>query len=234
MMSTVVMDVASGEMKAEINARVLARPGSTVKPFTLLALGNPGARPCTRPTRIAGRNFDCSHGYIGHPLSAAEALAYSCNSWFAGMAEQVSSADLSETFRRAGLDEVNTAKTLADVQLQALGEDHVRVTPHGLARAYRSLALRRKEAALERLFVGLRGAVEYGTARLADSPKVRIAGKTGTATSTIPGKRHAWFCGFAPEDAPRIVVVMFVEQGSGGADAAPLAREVIEAWYARR
>lgn len=234
MMSTVVMDVASGRVKAELNARVLARPGSTAKPFSLLAVDRTETLACARQVRIGGRKLDCTHGEIGHPLDAAEALAYSCNSWFIRHAERVPPARLAAVFRQAGLDEVTVAASADQVRLQALGEACVRVTPLGLASAYRRLAQRRREASLEPLFRGLRAAVEFGTARLADAPGLRVAGKTGTAASSVPGKLHAWFCGFAPEERPRIVVVMFVEQGSGGGDAAPLAREVFQAWAAPR
>jgi len=70
----------------------------------------------------------------------------------------------------------------------------------------------------------------------------RIAGKTGTAQvkSIVRGYRrlkeqrwehrdHAWFASFAPYDSPRLTVVVFLEHGgSGGKDAAPVARKVIE------
>jgi peptidoglycan glycosyltransferase len=50
-------------------------------------------------------------------------------------------------------------------------------------------------------------------------------GKEGEAANT-----DAWFAAFAPALHPRIVVcVMLVKDGAGGATAAPLAREVIEA-----
>ena len=44
---------------------------------------------------------------------------------------------------------------------------------------------------------------------------------------------HAWFAGFAPAQAPEIVVVVLLDQGRGGTDAAPIAGEIFRA-YARR
>jgi cell division protein FtsI/penicillin-binding protein 2 len=42
-------------------------------------------------------------------------------------------------------------------------------------------------------------------------------------------KTHSWFSGFAPREAPRVVVTVLVEfGGGGGAAAAPLARELFE------
>ncbi|MER3469561.1 MAG: penicillin-binding protein 2, partial [Thermoflexus sp.] len=48
-----------------------------------------------------------------------------------------------------------------------------------------------------------------------------------------PGRPpHAWFAGYAPADAPELVVVVVVEHGGqGSAVAAPLARQILEAYY---
>ncbi|MDI6712205.1 MAG: penicillin-binding protein 2 [Anaerosomatales bacterium] len=56
---------------------------------------------------------------------------------------------------------------------------------------------------------------------------VPVAGKTGTAQ--VAGKDDfAWFCAFAPADAPKYAVAVVVEQGGhGGSVAAPAARNII-------
>jgi penicillin-binding protein 2 len=84
--------------------------------------------------------------------------------------------------------------------------------------------------------------VTKGTATKAKSSLVTIGGKTGTAQvaalrtgpeETIPKKfrDHAWFVAFAPVDSPKIAVAVLAEHmGHGGAAAAPLAKEVIEAY----
>jgi cell division protein FtsI/penicillin-binding protein 2 len=41
---------------------------------------------------------------------------------------------------------------------------------------------------------------------------------------------HAWFVGFAPARNPQVAVVVFLERGQGGLDAAPLARKILQAW----
>ena len=57
-----------------------------------------------------------------------------------------------------------------------------------------------------------------------------VAGKTGSAENPH-GDAHAWFMGFAPYDNPQIAVAVLVEQGrSGGAAAAPLARDIMGAY----
>ncbi len=73
------------------------------------------------------------------------------------------------------------------------------------------------------------GVVRRGTGRAARVRGVTVAGKTGTAT--VPqGRSHAWFIGFAPAEAPRVVVAVVLEHGGvGGRTAAPAARAVLQA-----
>jgi penicillin-binding protein 2 len=85
-----------------------------------------------------------------------------------------------------------------------------------------------------------------GTARkVGDLAHYRIAGKSGTAqvVAIKQGEKydrskvqerhrdHALFVAFAPADNPRIAVAVMVENGEGGSSvAAPVAKEVIDAW----
>ena len=85
---------------------------------------------------------------------------------------------------------------------------------------------------------------EKGTGKQAYSEWVDIGGKTGT-TQVIGGKMkekdlpdkfrdHAWFVAFAPVDKPKIAVAVFVEHGGqGGAEAAPIAKKIIEAYLGK-
>ncbi|HYC88864.1 MAG TPA: penicillin-binding protein 2 [Thermoanaerobaculia bacterium] len=83
-----------------------------------------------------------------------------------------------------------------------------------------------------------------GTGSNARVEGLNVAGKTGSVqviaysgwikATSLPFKfrDHAWFASFAPADKPEIVVVVFVEHGgAGGADAAPLAKLMYEAWF---
>jgi len=76
-------------------------------------------------------------------------------------------------------------------------------------------------------------AVTDGTGSQARIPNVRVAGKTGTSENeqTVGGanRAHTWFAGFAPANEPQIVVAVLLENsgGTGGALAAPIAREVM-------
>ncbi|MEM7217163.1 MAG: penicillin-binding protein 2 [Pseudomonadota bacterium] len=77
----------------------------------------------------------------------------------------------------------------------------------------------------------------------------RMAGKSGTAQVveirqgeeyseeelTEYQRKHAWFIAFAPADAPRIALSVLVENGGGGSSvAAPVAKEVIDAYLLPR
>ena len=78
---------------------------------------------------------------------------------------------------------------------------------------------------------GLQAAAERGTGRASAVKGLSIAGKTGSAENPR-GKPHAWFVGYAPVDAPRLVVVAFVEHGfRGGLSAAPIVGQVFTAAF---
>ncbi|MGQ0810254.1 MAG: penicillin-binding protein 2 [Nitrospiraceae bacterium] len=99
-----------------------------------------------------------------------------------------------------------------------------------------------KPATLKLIQDSLAGVVKEGTATRAKSALVTIAGKTGTAQTValrtgpekdIPKKLrdHAWFIAFAPVESPKIAVAVLAEHmGHGGSAAAPLAKELIEAY----
>lgn len=83
--------------------------------------------------------------------------------------------------------------------------------------------------ALRALREGLLAVAEGGTGRAAAVPGLSVAGKTGSAENPR-GIPHAWFAGYAPADRPSLVVVVFVEHGRrGGEAAAPIARAIFEA-----
>lgn len=58
--------------------------------------------------------------------------------------------------------------------------------------------------------------------------------KTGTA-ETGSKKTHAWFTVFAPFENPEIVLTVFLENGGEGSrDAAPIARKILDWYFARK
>jgi penicillin-binding protein 2 len=74
------------------------------------------------------------------------------------------------------------------------------------------------------LFEAING--ESGTGRRARLGNTIVAGKTGTAQNP-QGRTHAWFCGFAPYNNPKVCVVVFLEHGGrGGVEPAAIARDI--------
>jgi penicillin-binding protein 2 len=60
---------------------------------------------------------------------------------------------------------------------------------------------------------------------------IPVAGKTGTAESP-PGSDHSWYASWAPAGHPRVVVVVLIEHGGFGAEAAaPAAREIYQSFF---
>ncbi|MBA7586053.1 Peptidoglycan D,D-transpeptidase MrdA [subsurface metagenome] len=86
-----------------------------------------------------------------------------------------------------------------------------------------------------------------GTGKTARLKDVTVGGKTGTAQvvtlekfkevdeEDVPYKYrdHAWFTSFAPAENPEIAVTVLVEHGGhGGSAAAPIAKKVLERYFA--
>ncbi|MEL6397528.1 MAG: penicillin-binding protein 2 [Cyanobacteria bacterium J06607_6] len=86
---------------------------------------------------------------------------------------------------------------------------------------------------IEVLQDGLRQVISSGTARSLNLPNIPpIAGKTGTAEAP-PFENHAWFGAYAPAENPEVLIVAFAEHsgGGGGSVAAPMVKQMLEAYY---
>ena len=99
-----------------------------------------------------------------------------------------------------------------------------RTTPHEEGRAIKQETARAVAAMM-------REAVEGGTGTAAKIPGFVIGGKTGTAETGIEGLNTTWFITYAGKDEPQVAMAVVVEQqnSTGGATAAPVAREVLQA-----
>ena len=84
--------------------------------------------------------------------------------------------------------------------------------------------------ALEAVVTGQRG-----TAREAfEGAAFTAAGKTGTS-ETSQEDPHAWFAGYAPSDSPQVAIAVILEHaGEGSKEAAPVFRQMVEAYLARQ
>ena len=251
--AAVALDVETGQVLAsyhmDVAARRLVPPGSAVKPFTLMALMEAGIVKeetslfCPRTVRIGTHILDCSHPKTPESLDPVMALAYSCNHFFTTMSERLPLDALPREFSRVGFNSVTgkwqtelpgvveQPRSKQAMQLMSIGEEGIQVTPLALAEAYRGIArpLRNPQTAtpeLRLVLKGLQAVVQSGTGQAARSKNVQVAGKTGTAGG------HAWFAGFAPAESPEIVIVVFLERGTGGADAAPIAGRIFDAYRA--
>jgi cell division protein FtsI/penicillin-binding protein 2 len=253
--AAVALDVETGEVLAsyrmDVAARRLVPPGSAIKPFTLMALLEAGLVKedttlfCPRTVRIGTHVLDCSHPRTPEVLDPVVALAYSCNHFFTSMSERLPLDALPREFSRAGLGSVTgrwptelpgileQPQSKEGMQLMSIGEEGVKVTPLALAEAYRTLARRLRNPQnvtddLQLVLKGLQAVVDTGTGQAARSKYVHVAGKTGTAGG------HAWFAGFVPAEKPEIVIVIFLERGTGGADAAPIISHLMDYYYGSR
>ena len=298
----IVMDARTGRIRAMVNPPLAysqaLMPGSTIKPFTALAtlraeLVDQSSRTVC-PGRFTGLNFSLSCVHADHlpPFSPSQALAYSCNHYFAaagqrlgrdklvatlrefdfGQATGISEEEVSGVLRpceignnaRLRSSEPNMADQSDCLERAAVGEsNHIQVTPVQLLTAYAALVngghLFKPQVAsgnhfqpVERsnisiasehraiIIDGMRGAINYGTARAAllDSLPLTIIGKTGTAMPATGFRNNGWFVGFAAPfqssgelDSSRIdLAVLVLLPRAHGSDAAKLARPIFETY----
>ncbi len=237
---------------AQVAARSLTPPGSTLKPLVLAALLKSAkldagfSFPCPGRLTIGRRSLDCSHPPLDAPVRIDTAIAYSCNCFVAEVARRFAPGELARVLEAYGFaspsglmagDEaagrVLPARTIDAQRLQALGEDGIIVTVAELAMAYRLLTLQIGTPEMRPILAGLEGAVEFGTAQHARVAGAKVAGKTGSIV-TDAGVPVAWFAGFLPSRAPEVVVAVMLPGRSGGADAAPIAGRILAAHHAGR
>lgn len=67
----------------------------------------------------------------------------------------------------------------------------------------------------------------HGTGAHAHSDQVRIAGKTGTAQTHVPGRPNGWFVGFCPVDHPVVALAVVAEHGGSGGELPSLIGKAV-------
>ena len=158
--SIVVIDPQTGRVRAVVNPEFAFKsafpPGSTIKPFTALAALRSGI--ITEDTRIRCRGKykredvvdACAHPPKLPPFNPAEAVAYSCNYFFATTGERLDEESFTNMLAEFGFGqptgiegESESAGVLARGRWQpqsALGEGpFLQVTPLQMATAYAAL-----------------------------------------------------------------------------------------------
>ena len=157
--SILVMNPRDGRIRTVINPRLAFEqafpPGSAIKPFTALVAMRSGL--ADNDTRIAcGRTFKrddyqviCSHKRLNNSLKLHHALAYSCNYYFANVAERMNAAGFFSTLdsfgfgQRTGVNATEASGELKQSEWRvstAIGNDeNVLVTPVQLLTAFTAL-----------------------------------------------------------------------------------------------
>jgi penicillin-binding protein 2 len=103
----------------------------------------------------------------------------------------------------------------------------------GTARSTVAYELPYGDSTMDLLQQAMVGVVEAqnGTGKLARIEGMEVAGKTGTSQNPH-GEDHACFIAYAPADDPQIAIAVIAENaGGGGAIAAPMAREIMKAYF---
>ncbi|HEX6046532.1 MAG TPA: SpoIID/LytB domain-containing protein [Pyrinomonadaceae bacterium] len=157
----VVIDVQTGRVRAVVNPHLAFEaafpPGSTIKPFTALAALRAGVIDensrtlCRERYKHNGVNAVCSHKAHLPPLNPSDAIAYSCNYYYASVGERLKEDDLTATLTEFGFGRVtgiNDTEESSGVLLRngweplnAIGEGRtLQVTPIQLLTAYAALA----------------------------------------------------------------------------------------------
>ena len=212
-------------------------PGSIVKTAALVAALEHGVitadstHMCRRVAKADGHTFVCSHPELRRPLSPAEALAYSCNDFFAALAPRLPREALNATRMAAGLPPIASGTPMAPAILGLAGP---KTTPRALVDAMARIAgagrdkpVPMKPATKAVLIEGLRGAAEYGTAAAFKSNGVSALAKTGTILMPN-GNALGLVVALIPAAKPTRAIVV-AAPGGAGMDAAAIAADLLEA-----
>ncbi|HEX8632742.1 MAG TPA: SpoIID/LytB domain-containing protein [Pyrinomonadaceae bacterium] len=108
----IVLDAQTGRVRAAVNPRLAEAaafpPGSAIKPFTLLAalrarvIDTDARLSCRKHYTRHGADFTCSHPVYIPPFTPAQALAHSCNYFFARLAERLPPQEFKHTLAAYG------------------------------------------------------------------------------------------------------------------------------------
>ncbi len=206
-------------------------PGSIVKTVALVAalerriVTATTSHMCRRVATANGQTFTCAHPDLKRPLSAAEALAYSCNDFFVSLAPRLPRDALNATRMAAGLPPIGADVPMASAILGLAGP---RTSPRALIDVMARLAAAGKDKPVpmrvetrQVLLEGLRGAAEYGTASAFRDGGVSAIAKTGTVL--MPGGAAlGMVVALTPADKPTRAIVV-AAPGGAGMDAAGFA-----------
>jgi len=226
--SFLLLDAHSGELLASRwdHADIPIPLGSLSKPFAALAYGQ--HHDFQFPSHIClGFQTGCWRPGGHGDVDLASAIAYSCNSYFRVLTQELVAADVSQTADRFGIEPPDSGAF--GIDLAGLGP-RWRVSPLRMAHAYLQLLGNRNNPAVAQILAGMERSARDGTG--AEVDRALQAGgamvKTGTAACTHA--RHAPGDGFAialaPAVEPRILLMVRVH-GVPGSRAARTAGQML-------
>ena len=231
------LDRQSGEPWVFGDAELLKQsflPGSWLKLIVAESAAGRGLDPkyfCSGQDKIGGKKRHC-WTHRGHgSLDLAQALGISCNLYFEKLGLSLGYPALRSALIQAGF-----ASALAlperpgelDTALLAIGDEpRFAVTPEEAWNFWLSFTQRLDRPDLSVLRQGLRRAVREGTARQVSDARLEILGKTGTGDSLQKSyPTNGWFLGAYPVENPRWLLLVFLKEAHGFAEAANLAERI--------
>ena len=231
--ASLVLDLQSQQVLQSGRQDVLDReiaPGSVIKIATLAAALESGAATertrivCTRQAVVAGHRLSCAHPDLHRALDPAEALAHSCNVYFATVAQRLSRGAFDAALTSLGLAPSDPGQPLPAA---ALGLAGVRAAPRRLIDLLARVAaepnrLPWKPGTLAVVRAGLAKAATSGTASALARVGVHAYAKTGTTIEQ--GLSRGLVVGVAPRQSPLYGFVL-VASGAAGIDAASLVAD---------
>ena len=231
-----LIELPSRRVVAESRPDVLVTPvapGSIIKVATLIAAMEQGVVDasthitCRRSVTVDGQTLTCAHPDLHRPMSPAEALGFSCNVYFATIAQRLPRMALDGVLTRMGLNPVERG---ASTVLAALGLAGICATPRMMLEAFinvtgRTPSVRMSERTRAVVLEGLRLAASTGTAAAFGSAGISALAKTGTAP--MPGGGfHRLLVATIPDVNPTHAIVVLIP-GGAGVDAAAIAVDVL-------
>jgi len=226
--SLLLLDARSGELLASRWDRpdIPIPTGSLAKPFAALAYGR--HHDFQYPSHTCrGSQTGCWRPGGHGDVDLASAIAFSCNSYFRLLTEDLNAADLSQTAERFGIEPPDD--NAAGMELAGFGP-RWRISPLHIARAYLDLLRNRDNPTVSQILAGMARSARDGTGAEVDraigSGEALV--KTGTAACT--DAQHAPGDGFAvvlaPAQEPRILLMVRVH-GVPGSRAARVAGQMV-------
>lgn len=231
-----LLDLASGRVLSQSHPEIIARPvlpGSVVKIATLVAALESGTIDestkilCLREVTVDGRRYTCSHPDPHRPLAASEALAYSCNVFFATVAQRLPKNAFLEAARSLGLTPPPAISSIVPV---ALGLQGITATPRSLLDMLIRVSadppvVSMRDTTRRAVLDGLLGCATYGSGAALRRGGVDALAKTGTAPMSPAGYQGA-VVAVSPSTKPTLGVVVLAA-GAGGRDAAEIAAKLL-------